>query len=350
VAALSAIGNILALAQRALADGAVTVGRHHADHARLVVIKLRAKVAHRLAEKVLVGVAQLIEPLTGLGLPLAAIEREPFGTRLENFVAMRHRVHPVRRLEPGFIAQAESHGPHHRLVTRRREPEIDLANWEVGPDDGVDPGQRDRFHGRHHFADFPRQIPADSKALEEAIHGVEGAALVEAPDIHRLDFASDGRAGRQANLARQTNAICERDGVGSSGDPAADLLPFLLQLVAAGFGDVLRPGFNRLIVRVVADEHEPVVSRDDAISAGAQIARINLKTVRQRTATDADFDGQIRPRLIDDGKLRAGNLLDVGLQFVSCEPGGSWRILRDDNLRARLPVLDKEGLRRSCAQ
>ena len=48
--------------------------------------------------------------------------------------------------------------------------------------------------------------------------------------------------------------------------------------------------------------------------------------------------------LRDDRQLRAGDLLHIGLQIVRREPHRALRILGDDDLGARLAVLDEESV------
>jgi len=79
---------------------------------------------------------------------------------------------------------------------------------------------------------------------------------------------------------------------------AADLLPFLLQLVAAGFVRVFRPGFDGLIVRVIAD---------DGTQLGILGAREALALAQEKGLDLVEVSPTARPpvcRIMDYGKFK----------------------------------------------
>ena len=130
--ALLTLGRVFACAQGALADGRISIGRHHRDHAHLEVIELGADIPHRFMEQFFVRVAQLVD-LPHVEAPFAAIHREPLGMRCKDFLPPCHGIEPVGILNAIRIADAEPHEPHRRVAAMHPAVVVEPALSKIRP-------------------------------------------------------------------------------------------------------------------------------------------------------------------------------------------------------------------------
>ena len=339
-AAVVALRRILSRAPRALADRDVTVRRHHGDHVHFVVIEERADVAHGLGDQLLVRVAKMVV-CAALVAPLAAVERIPVGMRREDFRVIRHRIHAVSGLDAIRIAQAEAHRPAHHRFAVGGEADVEAAEGKIRPQGFVELRQRDGFRRGQHLAQFTRQIPANSEPHEKTAHRVERTALVLRPDFDgfRLDRGRC-RIG-QAGVARDESAILVDQQIRHAPQRAGDFVPLTLRAAVHDLRVPLRPRFDGCELRVLTEQHQPVLAADHAKSPVLQVARRDLQRVGVRAATDEHMH-DARARRRDDGQPRAGDFLHRAPQLVRREPLRARGLLRNDDLRARLAILDEE--------
>ena len=172
LAAVVAFRRIPAGAERALADGGVTIGWHHGDHVHPVMIKHRAHEADRLAEQFLIRVAQVVVR-AGLEAPLAAIQSIPVRMFFEHLLMVGQRVHAVRGLDAIGIAQADAHRPPGHVGSVDPKAHIEAADGKIRPHGLIDARLRKGLHGWHHLANFTRHVPARPESHEKAADGVE---------------------------------------------------------------------------------------------------------------------------------------------------------------------------------
>ena len=333
------LGRVFACTQRALADGRVSIGRHHRDHAHLIVIELGADIAHRFLEQFFVRVAQLVD-LPFVEAAFATVHREPLGMRGEDLVPPRHGIKPVGILNVVRIAHAQPHKPHGRVATVYPAVIVEAALSKIGSHSFVQFLQRDRFQIRQHFAQFTRQIPTRAEAVQKSIHRVKRAALIMVPHLQRHRLLGC-LSRRPTGFARQGKAALIHQNVGRTPKRAGDFLPLTLSLAADDFGIALRPWFNGRELRVIADERQPVRTRNHAKRALLKALRRDFEPLRV-LALPYEHMHRSRSRLCDDRQSRAADFLNPILQLLRRQSSGALRLVTDDNFSTRLAVFDEE--------
>ena len=339
LSAVVALRRVLAFALFALADGNIAIRRHDRDGLEVVGVEQRAGVAHCLVKELLIGVAKLVDSLTGPDVALAAVKCEPLGMFGKDFLAIRHRRHAVRDLDAVIVARAEAHGPHRSVVADDAEAEVELPQRKVRSHCLVDLRQRDRFRRWHHLAQFAGQIPPHAEAAQEAAHGVEAAALVETPDFQRLVLRGPG-AIWLARVGGQPQPVLVEAGVGHAVGRAENLLP--LGPRARDVGVARGPRRGRHEIAVVTDKRHPVRPGGDAIRAELETIRLH-RIVRARAHENLH---RLSCRLCHDRQPRAADLFDLSAQFMRRNALHARRNVRDDDLGAWLAILDDRDISR----
>ena len=334
-AALVALGRVFALALLALADGGVTIRRHHRDHAHFEVIELRPDIADRFLKQFFIRVTELIDR-PRLKAPLATIHREPLGMRREDLRVIRHGIEPVGVLDAVGIAHTEPHEPHGIVSPMHATVVAEAPLLEVGPHRLVEFRQRDRSQNRQHFAQFTRKIPAHAELHEETANRIERSALVLIPHLQRRGlFRSLGRGA--ADVTRQREAALINQQIGQAPNRTRDLVPFALCLAVHDLRIVLRPRLNGRKLRVLADERHPVRTRRDAIRTVLEAIRLD-----RRLSTGPDeYLHRFARWLRHDGQPCAADLRQIVLQLLCRESHRALRLIADDDLSTRQAVLDE---------
>ena len=322
----------------ALADGRVTIRRHDGDGFKGIRVEQCPRPANGLAQEFVVRIAELALRVIGAEVALAAVESEPLGMLREDLVAIRHRGHAMGDLQAIVVAHAEAHRPKGCLRADDAEAEIELPQRKIRLHRFVELWQLDRFERGQHLAKFARQIPAGAEPVQEAAHGIEAAAFIEAPDVERLVLR--GRhAVRLARVARQLEAVFVKTGHRHAIRCTDDLLPLGLRTRDVAVVACKRP--HRLELAVFADERQPVPAARDAIRAVFEPLSLHRCL---STRTDENFD-RFAGRLRDDGQACAADLLDLLPKLMRGDSLHARGLFRDDDLRARLAVFDEERLR-----
>ena len=106
---------------------------------------------------------------------------------------------------------------------------------------------------------------------------------------------------------------------------------------------MLRPWFNGRELRVIADERQPVRTRNHAKRALLQALRRDFEPLRV-LALPHEHMHRSRSRLRHDGQSRAADFLNPILQLLRRQSCGALRLVTDDNFSARLAVFGEEAV------
>ena len=124
---------------------------------------------------------------------------------------------------------------------------------------------------------------------------------------------------------------------------AGDFVPLLKDAAARPIGMAARPRFDRRELRVVAQQHQVALAREDAVRAVLQAGVGDVHPVGESAAADVDRHRHVTARFGDDWQFRTGDFFQIGLQFAGRQSGRAAGVGGDDDLRPSGRRLSPKG-------
>ena len=230
-----------------------------------------------------------MESQSRLCVTFSAVECEPFRMVCQCVLVIRHVVQPVCRLPPERLTHTEPKAPHHCIAAINGGTKVEDAHGKVGLHRSVNLWQSERLQFRYDLTDIPRHVPPHSKVSKISADGVEGTTFVISPDINvavlvnqLLIRSPEQRVGTRVMLVKLRVRVAPM--------LAGDTVPCSLHPAAGDVVVTSRPRFGRHEVRIVTDQHQPVLAGDNAISSVVQSVGGNPQFVGVRTLPDENSD------------------------------------------------------------